>query len=208
MKILELLESSVAEAAMADLYHGTSLYSATQVLQSNSIKATTPTHSTQVPSIVKGHDKTVSLTRDINVAKRFANDRQYVRADATGVIFVLDQAKLKQDLGKRVRPYDDTSTDWYRQKANISGNKSLRPTHRTETEEVIYGDIPNVNKYIKQIIVLPPSGNHVEYNMTRIQQSGILDDPRTIFKSDPTEYQNWKKDRAPKHYLNRLGVNE
>lgn len=208
MKILELLESVFVEAATADLYHGTSLYSATQVLQSNVLKAITPIHSTQVPSSVKGHDKTVSLTRDINVAKRFANDRQYIRADATGVIFVMDQEKLKQDLGRRVRPYDDTSSDLYRQRAQITGNKSLRPTHRTETEEVIYGDIPNVNKYIKQIIVLPPSGDHTDYNMTRIQQSGILDDPRTIFKSDPTEYQNWKKDRAPKHYLNRLTTTE
>lgn len=208
MKIQELLEAVVVEAATANLYHGTTLRGALTILQSNRFKAYTPTHSDRIATSVKGNENTVSLTRDINVAKRFANDRKTMGVDSAGVVFVLDQEQLKRDFGKRLRPYDDTSTVWYRQQAGISGNDSLRPTDRTEIEEVIYGDIPNANKYIKRIIVLPPSGRYADSDMTALTKSGILSDPRTVFKPDPVDFQDWKKDQAPKHYLNRLGVTE
>lgn len=206
MKILELLESLVDEAATADLYHGTSLRGAVQLLKDNLIKANMTTHSASVPSSVKGHNKTVSLTRDIFVAARFANDKAYVNADVTGVVFVIDQDRLKRDLGKRVRPYDDTSTDWYRQQAGITGNASLRTTRRNELEETVYGDIPNANRYIKHIIVYQPFNDSEGYKMDVIKQSGILDDPRTVVNKNSNDPEVWKKTRNPKGFIKHLGI--
>lgn len=184
MRIRELFESLINEQARADLYHGTSLHGALAILKSNLIKANMPLHSTVIPAAVKGHAKSVSLTRSFQVASKFARDSAYNWADVTGVVFVLDQDLLKRDFGKRLRPYDDTDTEWFAQQLrrydNEKGTASWRSLNKNEIEEVIYGDIPNAGKYIKQIVVFPPGGDREAENLERIKQTGILDDPRAV----------------------------
>lgn len=205
MKILELLEHILDEAATANLYHGTSLNGALEILQSDLIKANMPVHSNQIPKTVKGQSRTVSLTRDLYTANKFARDAAS-RRGITGVIFVIDQDKLKRDLGRKVRPYDDTSTDWYRQQARVDHKKSLRPTFRAEFEEVVYGNIPNANRYIKNIIILPPGDDNNQQTIDQIKNTGILDDPRTVFDIEPRDYAEYRKERSDKYYLGKLGI--
>jgi hypothetical protein len=184
MKIRELFESLVNEQARADLYHGTSLRGAVAILKSNLIKANMELHSTVVPATVKGHSTSVSLTRSFDVARKFAWDKMYNWRDITGVIFVLDQDLLKRDFGKRLRPYDDTDTEWFAQQLrrydNEKGPASWRSLNKNEIEEIVYGDIPNASKYIKQIVVFPPGGDNAEKKLEMIKQTGILDDPRAV----------------------------
>ncbi len=184
MRIRELFESSINEQARADLYHGTSLRGAVAILQANLIKANMSLHSTVVPTSVKGQSKTVSLTRSYQVATSFAWDKMYKWDDATGVVFVLDQDLLKRDFGKRLRPYDDTDTEWFAQNLqrydNVKGPVSYRSLNKNEIEEVIHGDIPNASKYIKRIIVFPPDGDRKSADLQRIEKTGILNDPRAV----------------------------
>lgn len=202
MKILELLESVFVEAATADLYHGTSLHGLLKILETDVIKANMPIHSDQVPAAVKGQKYTVSLTRNRGVAQRFAWDASSRRNDV-GVILIINQDQLRRDLGRRVRPYDDTSSNWYRSRAEIYHKQSLRPTDRSESEEVVYGDIPNANKYIKNIIILPTNREDI---LKKIEQSGILNDPRTRFDNAPKDYGEYRKERSDKYYLGKLGI--
>ena len=58
------------------------------------------------------------------------------------MVFILDQGIMARDLGKRMSPYNDL---------NSISNTSRSVA--TEYEEMVLGDIKNINKYIKQIIV-------------------------------------------------------
>lgn len=206
MKILELLESVFVEAATADLYHGTSLRGALNILRDNVIKANMPIHSTKVPDTVKGHNRTVSLTRSIDVAMRFADDKRSNWADAASVVFVIDQDRLKQSLGRRVRPYDDTSTDWFRKQIGVDHDQSLRTTYRNEIEEVVYGDIANANQYIKKIIVVQPSRDDSGTSMLAIEKSGILDHPKAILLPHNSTPGSWRKLATSRGMLGSLGI--
>jgi hypothetical protein len=73
----------------------------------------------------------VSLTRDKNIAYNFL-------VNHSGVIFVLDQALLYRDLGKRIHPFQDIAAGLTRQRG-------------PEAEESVHGGIPDVKKYIKRI---------------------------------------------------------
>jgi len=135
------------ESRSADLYHGTSLPKASRVIKDNILAANTPIHSTLVPQQHRGQDKTVSLSRDVQVAINFA------RASASDnnslpVVFILDQALLSRDLGKRMRPYDDIDS---------MDKVSKRSQGTSEREEAVFGSIQNINKYIKRIIISVPS---------------------------------------------------
>lgn len=202
MRIREIFEQRLVEQQLADLYHGTSLMGAQKILNTNVIKANMPVHSDLVPAQVKGQGKTVSLTRNLNIARKFAKDKQYVRGDHAAVIFVIDQDRLKQDLGKRVRPYDDTSTDWFRKQADITSTRSLRPTYRAELEEVVYGDIDNASRYIKHIVVMAKDQEHVD----QIKQQQMLVDPRVVYDTGVNTPGERRKDSSSRHYRNRLGI--
>jgi len=86
MRITEILN----ESASADLYHGTSLENAEQILDSNTLHPGDGGH---------GDEGAVSLTRDFGVAQNIA-----AWADPAGVILVLDQTRIRQRT--RLQPYD------------------------------------------------------------------------------------------------------
>jgi hypothetical protein len=86
MRINEILN----ESASADLYHGTSLENAEQILDSNTLHPGDGGH---------GDEGAVSLTRDFGVAQNIA-----AWADPAGVILVLDQTRIRQRT--RLQPYD------------------------------------------------------------------------------------------------------
>ena len=129
---------NLIESKSADLYHGTSLDGADGILESNYLEVNSwGAHDFDddsiYPSTVKGHDEASSLTRNFNVAKG------YVQNHDSGAIIVLDQELLARDLGKRLRPVDIHGFDDY--------------NRRSKDEELVYGGIRNVKKYIKNIYV-------------------------------------------------------
>lgn len=80
----------ITESRSADLYHGTSLENAEQILDSDTLYPGDAGH---------GDEGNVSLTRDFGVVKNFAE-----WADPAGVIFVLDQQRIMHNT--RLRPFD------------------------------------------------------------------------------------------------------
>ena len=129
-KILNLLESK-----SADLYHGTSLDNADNILSSDYFEVNTwgpHDHPSNVyPSSVKGSEEAASLTRNFEIAT------QYSKNYGNGAVFVFDQELLARDFGSRLRP---VNTQY--------GNRSWG-----KEEELMYDGIPDVTKYIKQIYV-------------------------------------------------------
>jgi hypothetical protein len=89
-KYLMRINEIVNESASADLYHGTSLENAEQILDSNTLYPGDGGH---------GDEGAVSLTRDFGVAKNIA-----AWTDPAGVVLVLDQARIRQRT--RLQPYD------------------------------------------------------------------------------------------------------
>ena len=57
----------------------------------------------------------------------------------SAVVFELDEARLYRDLGKRMRPYSDDATTSRRE--------------FTEAEEIVIGDIKNIDRYITNIYI-------------------------------------------------------
>jgi hypothetical protein len=114
-------KQALAESKSADLYHGTTLDNAVDILDSDTLFRGDSSHS---------DEGAVSFTRNFGEAWNFAS-----WTDPLGVIFVLDQARLSQALGRKLKPFD------------YGGGSD-------EQEEASEIDIPNVSKYIKQIIVL------------------------------------------------------
>jgi hypothetical protein len=100
-------------------------------------------------------DASVSLTRDKRIAHNF------IGTDG-GVIFTLNQELLARDLGKRLHPYSD-----------IHGTSMQR--HRgNESEESVYGGIPNIKKYIKHIEVVGNGFDPAKYpNLSQYVQQPV-----------------------------------
>ena len=138
-----LISQILREERASPLFHGTSLQAAEKILASDTIHATQRTASavasksgqSQFPAIV-------SLSRAIAVSAAFSS-RKMSQADqkrgVNAVVFAIDEARLYRDLGKRIRPYSDDPT--------TSRSKF------TEAEEMVVGDITNIDKYITDIYV-------------------------------------------------------
>lgn len=203
MRLQEILK----ENHRADLYHGTSLDNAEKIVASNEMKANTPIHN---PSIASSQgNKTVSLSRDIKTAAKLA-DSDY---GSIGVVLVLDGSKLQQNMGKKVKPYDDKSTQWYRdqlarygQAHTLDANRSPRTQGGgNEKEEAVFGDIKDVNSYIKKIIIFydPESGgDNKEKIKQRLLKSPLLNNPKVEFANLDAEYA-----RTPRQMQSRLTKN-
>lgn len=181
MRLFELISPS----SRADLYAGTTIEGAEKIVSSNKMIAVTPIHSKDIPEYNK---KAVSLTRNKRVAEKLAGGT-YNYWYEIPVVLVFDGESLKRDLGKRMRPYDDTNTELFRAHAGrwenpLRSSVSGRSQGRTEAEEAIIGNIDNVNKYLKSIIIYHKRGSGHFDMIDRIQKlvdnSPLLKDPRTI----------------------------
>lgn len=118
----------IIESKSADLYHGTSIESAEEILDSNIMITGDGS---------QGDEGQVSFSRYFSIAWQFANSHE-----PAGVIFVIDQLKLSQTLGKKLYPFD-----------YLGGIGRGTP----EAEEASRVNIPNFKRYIKQIIILLPT---------------------------------------------------
>lgn len=185
------IQEIIVENYRADLYHGTTLDKAEKIVASDKLIAQTPVHS---PSLSKNNGKTVSLTRDITTAARLAGGYGDIK-----VIFVLDGSKLHQRYGKNIKPYDDTATDWYRNELarygredSLSKNKSTRIQGTgNEREEAVFGDIDNLDSYVKKIIVFfdkNAGGDERENLIKRMSQSPLLKHPKAEFGGLKAQY--------------------
>lgn len=180
MKILQNILEYLAEGREGYLYHGTSLRRAEVIVSSNTLKAESPVMSTDIPQEFKGHKRTVSFTRTLGVAKEFA-----IGAAGQGVpvILVIDHQKLSNLVGRRLQPYDSTATEWHRAQmlrwGNSTGNikGSLRNHGVSEAEEMVFGDILNIDSTIAQIIIY--LGEHPgEEQYKLVKKSPLLTNPK------------------------------
>lgn len=146
MKIFEIIK----ESRSADLYHGTTPANAEEILKTNRMNAHAPFDraasafvrgKTEFKSLIQGVPETVSFSRSMSAAKSFSSGSPR-RFGITGVVFVLDQETMWRDLGKRITPYNDLYA--------TSGDSRSRGT---EYEEMVLGDILNVDRYIKEVFV-------------------------------------------------------
>lgn len=165
MKIKELL----IESRSADIYHGTDLESADDIIRSNVMIARTDRQDPQGDSA----GPAVSFTRDFSIAQQFG--RENGSRINPAVIFVIDQEKLHRTVGKRMQPYaypvyyDD---DEIRPSARSSGEG--------EAEENVLGNIDNIKSFIKKIIVFMPRGFTKRDLYSYYDKDALLSDPRTI----------------------------
>lgn len=135
----------ITESKSANLYHGTNLDNALSILTSNTMN---------VGDSSRGDEGNVSLTRSFGEAWNFAQ-----WADPLGVVFVLDQLKLSNALGRKLQPF------------NYDGGHD-------EQEEISLSDIKNISSYITQIVILWRDDVEDEYDMNEYLR--ILQDPRTV----------------------------
>jgi hypothetical protein len=173
------------ESKSADIYHGTRLPQAEQIIASNTFIARTPIHSDVLPKEVKGNTKTVSFTRDPKQLYKFTTGDFH---SEVGVVLVIDQGLLSRDMGKRLQPYNDMETQWYKDQSarydrySTPKTTSARSRNATEVEELVFGNIPNANKYIKKILVYMYDSNDyaTKAREDRLAKSPLLNDPRTV----------------------------
>lgn len=138
-----LVNEILVEYREADLYHGTSLQKAEDIIMSNTLTATRPME------LGKGmspqEQMTVSFSRSFSVAARFAHfkSQTYSNDDLTGVVFVFDQAAIHRDYGRRLQAYNDLQ---YMSRKSAS-----------EAEEALVGPLSNMSKYLKKFYILAPA---------------------------------------------------
>jgi hypothetical protein len=133
------------ETRDAYLYHGTVAERAESILANNVLKAQTDFDEYGIDPRMNlkyakkiGAQKTISVARDFYHAKHYAigwydlHDRDDSNFNLPCVL-VLDQPRLRRDIGKRIRP---------------AGRAS-----RSTTEEKIYGDINGIRSYIVSILI-------------------------------------------------------
>ena len=168
MRFQELL----TESRSADLYHGTDLEAAQEIMRSNVMTAKTQKLDLQNRKQGAG----VSFTRDFDVARNFGK----IQGSNSNppVIFVIDQSKLYRAVGKRMQPYA-YPPDW-----GGEDDDDLEPSYRSqsssESEENVLGDINNISSFIKQIIIFLPAGFTKKDLYYYFEKDALLTDPRTI----------------------------
>ena len=190
MKLIELFES-----ARSDLFHGTNLPRVEEIITNNKMIANMPVRSSNIPTTVRGYDKTVSFSRNKQQAISYARGASN-HPSLVATVLVIDQDILKQIVGKRLQPYDDIPTDAYRQ-SYARWNRGATPPssmNRSDAEEVVFGDIANINKCIKQIILYPHTGIYIDDNNKSIQKSPLMNDKRTMIQYKGKTY-------TPSNYL-------
>ena len=168
MRVYELFESR-----SADLFHGTNMPALIKMLHDNTLVARAPIHNELIPREFKGHRRTVSLTRDSSMATNFARSKAGGEEgiNSIPVIIILDQDKLYRALGRRMRPYNDLES--------LDGVAS-RGQVGSESEEVVFGNITNINSYIKKIVVHMPT-NYLKERYKDLDKCKIVfDNPKTI----------------------------
>jgi hypothetical protein len=162
MKIYEILNGS----NRADIYHGTSIDNAMEILSSNMFYASTKSTS----------EAQVSFSRVLGQAVRFAS-----WIDPAGVVFVIDQEQLKNQVGRKMQPLDHTGGDG-------------REYGAEDKEEAVYTDIKNASSLIKKILVFARD------DLDTDRYALILNDPRTkILQHSDYEY----KDNMSRKQFNR-----
>jgi len=193
MKISEIL----VESKSSDLYHGTNLYNAEKIVSSDTFTANRPINTDKIPKAVAGHNRTVSFTRDPAITAKFMHGDF---GTDVGVVFVIDQGLLSRDLGKRLQPYSDVDTEVYRAQAERWGNEpkadtSSRSRGTTESEEVVFGNLTNANKYIKKIILITWDSKdaNADRRAHQIRNSPLLNDPRAVVSDGATSVYSPKK---------------
>ena len=167
----------IIEAREADLYHGTSIDQAEDILSNNIFptEATVDIRATKFMKPEKSPVDTVSFSRSLPAASLFAlyDNRSIFR----GVIFVIDQGLLYRDIGRRIASYDDLYYD-----------DSYRGITKTsEFEEAVFGPVKNANKYIKEIIVFVPSAKIDQVSEWTEQYPRVLGDSRTKIYPAPVD---------------------
>jgi hypothetical protein len=168
MRMQELFESR-----SADLYHGTNVAKLNRILQDNMLTAQSLIRSEDIPTEYKGQSRAVSFSRDAGIATNFARSKAGGEQglDKFPVVLVVDQEKLHRAVGKRMQPYNDLGH-------TIAGTE--RAAGGSESEEMVFGNINNVNAIIKKIIVHVPAGAHKSYLDELAKCKVVMNDPRTI----------------------------
>lgn len=173
MKISTVL--TLLEAKVAPLYHGTSPSNAESILTANRLTANAAI-SPNALKYMRGAnmgDKSISFSRSLSAARSFASSAPR-RTGISGVVFVIDQALLSRDIGRRLNPYNDLTA---------SGDTS-RGVGSTEYEETVVGDVRNFNKYVSKIIVFvhPQYKDMVDPEMFPT----LLNNPKTTLVTNTT----------------------
>jgi hypothetical protein len=145
----------ILETRDAYFYHGTRSRALESILSNNTLMGTTDLDAFDVDPEMnvkyekKGAYGTVSVARDLLTAKRHSQEDYWHGDDDDEYdlpcVIVLNQQKLKQDIGKRIRPSDRS---------------------KGYTEEKIYGDIQNIRQYIVSVLI---------YNTTSVDETEFLD---------------------------------
>jgi hypothetical protein len=142
-----LVSEILVEYREADLYHGTSFENAENILRTNTIYASRRMH--LGTSMTAADKKIVSFSRSFGVAARFAHftSQAYSSDELTGVVFVLDQAAVHRDYGRKLQAYNDLQ---YTSRKSVS-----------EAEEALVGNLTNLQQYLKKIYLLAPTTSAV-----------------------------------------------
>lgn len=173
MKVTTVL--TILEAKTAALYHGTSPSNAEDILKADCLIA----NAVIAPSALKymrganAGDKSISFSRSLSAARSFASSAPR-RTGISGVVFVIDQALLSRDIGRRLNPYNDLTA---------SGDTS-RGVGSTEYEETVVGDVRNFSKYVSKIVVFvhPQYKDMVDPEMFPT----LLNNPKTSLVTNST----------------------
>jgi hypothetical protein len=174
MKVTTVL--SLLEAKVAPLYHGTTADSAEKILATNNLTARAEIEPNALRYMrgARTGDKSVSFSRSISAARAFASGAPR-RTGISGVVFVIDQALLSRDIGRRLNPYNDLTA---------SSSTASRGAGSTEYEETVVGDVRNFNKYVSKIIVFV----HPQYKdmLDPEMFPTLLNNPKTILTTNTT----------------------
>jgi hypothetical protein len=131
------IEESYLEGSHAPLYHTTSIYFASEILDADMLKST------------KDTGFHISKQEIKNLPISFTRDKDFIY-DEGPVTFILDQDKLKEN-------YKIKSYDWLYSIHAEDHTKKADPKRGVEfeSEETVYGRIENLHKYLTEVRLNP-----------------------------------------------------
>jgi hypothetical protein len=187
------------------LFHGTSVHNAERILRSSRLAAgarlpehvlpllPNPPGSLRGPvepntgHLVADPTRVCSLSRNLSSARSHAAQWK----DIAGAVLAFDREAMRIALGRRLFSYND-----------ILAREGISRSSLNEAEEVVFGDITNIGRFVRYVIVFKYRNGSVEALLTGFPC--VARHPNLLVVKD---YRNRALDHCPKKTFDRYMLN-
>lgn len=187
------------------LFHGTSVHNVERILRSNRLAAggrlpehvlpllPNPPSSLRAPLTLADSDSVAEPTRVCSLSRNLSSARSHAAQwkDIAGAVLAFDREAMRMSLGRRLFSYND-----------ILVREGISRSSINEAEEAVFGDITNIGRFVRYVIVFKYRNGSVEASLSGFPY--VAQHPQLLVVKD---FRNRALDHCPNKTFDRYMLN-